>query len=206
MTSSITWLSFFLLLWQDFINELKKKDIWGFRYVGRLKITSRRLPWAVTSQRDTRRVRLANIARSNMAAFSVRLLQLQQVAENPSLEQEEFLYICACQSDKQSLGFLNTDPQSQVLFNWSGLSELSRAATCIRRSMNFFLQLVPMNLYTRSSQVTDCRRNPVNEETRQTCISGHLQAFANVLKQHIKSVFPKKRNTKGRCCRFWFNS
>ena len=51
------------------------------------------------------------------AAFSVRLLQLQQVAENPSLEQEEFLYICACQSDKQSLGFLNTDPQSQVLFN-----------------------------------------------------------------------------------------
>ena len=69
-----------------------------------------------------------------------------------------------------SLGFLNKDPQNQVLFNWSGLSELSRAATCIRRSMNFFLQLVPMNLYARSSQVTDCRRNPVNEETRQTCI------------------------------------
>ena len=62
----------------------------------------------MTSQRDTRRVRLANIARSNMAAFPVRLLQLQQVAENPSLEQEEFLYICACQSDKQRLGFLNT--------------------------------------------------------------------------------------------------
>ena len=37
-------------------------------------------------------------------------------------------------------------------------------------------------------------------------ISGHLQAFANVLKRHIKSVSPKKRNTKGRCCRFWFNS
>ena len=143
------------------------------------------LPWAVTSQRDTRRVRLANIARSNMAAFSVRLLQLQQVAENPSLEQEEFLYICACQSDKQSLGFLNTDPQSQVLFNWSGLSELSRAATtCIRRLMNFFLQLVPMNLYTRSSQVTDCCRNPVNEETRQTCIYCqnmlHFWAFASI--------------------------
>ena len=50
-----------------------------------------------------------------------------------------------------SLGFLNKDPQNQVLFNWSGLSELSRAATCIRRSMNFFLQFVPMNLYTRSS-------------------------------------------------------
>ena len=47
----------------------------------------------MTSQRDSRRVRLANIARSNMAAFPVRLLQLQQVAENPSLEQEEFLYI-----------------------------------------------------------------------------------------------------------------
>ena len=50
-----------------------------------------------------------------MAAFSVRLLQLQQVAENPSLEQEEFL--CACHSDEQSLGFLNKDPQNQVLFN-----------------------------------------------------------------------------------------
>ena len=50
-----------------------------------------------------------------MAAFSVRLLQLHQVAENPSLEQEEFL--CACHSDKQSLGFLNKDPQNQVLFN-----------------------------------------------------------------------------------------
>ena len=33
-----------------------------------------------------------------MGAFSVRLLQLQQVAENPSLEQEEFLG--ACHSDK----------------------------------------------------------------------------------------------------------
>ena len=62
------------------------------------------VPWAVTSPRDTRRERLANVARSNMAAFSVWLLQLQQVAENLSLEQEEFL--CACQSDKQSLVFL----------------------------------------------------------------------------------------------------
>ena len=50
-----------------------------------------------------------------MAAFSVRLLKLQQVAENPSLEKDEFL--CACQSDKQSLGFLNNDPQNQVLFS-----------------------------------------------------------------------------------------
>ena len=50
-----------------------------------------------------------------MVAFSVRLLQHQQVVENPSLEQEEFL--CACQRDKQSLGFINTDPQNQVLFN-----------------------------------------------------------------------------------------
>ena len=74
----------------------------------------------MTSPRDTRRERLANIARSNMAAFSVRLLQLQQVAENPSLEQEEFL--CACHSDKQSLSFLNKDPQNHVLFNCSGLS------------------------------------------------------------------------------------
>ena len=57
----------------------------------------------------------AYIARSNLAAFSVRLLQLQQVAENPSLEKEEFL--CACHSNKQSLGFLNKDPQNQVLFN-----------------------------------------------------------------------------------------
>ena len=56
---------------------------------------------------------------------------------------------------------------------------------------------------TRGVQVTDCRRNPVNEKTRQTCIycqnmlrygiSGHLQAFANVLKRHIKSVSPKKK-------------
>ena len=44
-----------------------------------------------------------------MAAVSVRLLQLQQEAENPSLEKEEFL--CACHSDKQSLRFLNKDPQ-----------------------------------------------------------------------------------------------
>ena len=68
----------------------------------------------LTSPRDTRRERLANVARSNMAVFSVRL-QLQQVAEYPSLEQEEFL--CACHSDKQSVGFLNQDRQKQVLFN-----------------------------------------------------------------------------------------
>ena len=64
----------------------------------------------MTSLRDTRRERLANIVRSNMTAFSVRLRQLQQVAENPSLEQEEFL--CACHSDKESLGFSNKDPQN----------------------------------------------------------------------------------------------
>ena len=44
-----------------------------------------------------------------MAAFSVMLLQPQQVAENLILEKEEFL--CACHSDKQSLGFLSKDPQ-----------------------------------------------------------------------------------------------
>ena len=44
-----------------------------------------------------------------MAAFSVMLLQFQQVAENLILEKEEFL--CACHSDKQSLGFLSKDPQ-----------------------------------------------------------------------------------------------
>ena len=49
---------------------------------------------AVTSPRDTHRECLANIARSNMVAFSVRLLQLQQVAENPFLEKEEFLFAC----------------------------------------------------------------------------------------------------------------
>ena len=95
------------------------------------------------------RERPANMARSNMAAFSVRLLQLQQVAENQSLKKEKFL--CACHCDKQGLGFLNKDPQNQVLFNWSGLSGLSRAATCIRRTVNVFLQFVPMNLCTRSS-------------------------------------------------------
>ena len=45
-----------------------------------------------------------------------------------------------CMPQRQSLGFLDKDPQNQVLFDWSGLSGLSRAATCIRRSMNFFLQ------------------------------------------------------------------
>ena len=136
----------------------------------------------MTSLRNTRRERLANVARSNMAPFSVRSLQLQQVAENPSLGQEEFL--CACHSDKKSLGFLNKDPQNQVLFNCSGLSGHSRPATCIRRSMNFFLQFVPMNLCTRSSgyelSSKPCNRgNKANVDIyRQNMlrcgISGHL--------------------------------
>ena len=86
----------------------------------------------------------------------------------PSLEKEEFL--CACHSGKQSLGFLNKDPQNQVLFNWSGLSGLSRAATCIRRSVNVFLQFVPMNLCKRSSDYGMSSKPCNREETTQTCI------------------------------------
>ena len=69
----------------------------------------------VTKRYSPMREHLANIARPNIRTFSVRLLQLQQVAENLSLENKEFL--CACHSNKQSLGFLNKDLQNQVLFN-----------------------------------------------------------------------------------------
>ena len=126
-----------------------------------------------------------------MAAFSVRLLQLQQVAENPSLEQGEFL--CACHSDKQGLSFLNKDPQNHVLFNWSGLSGLHAQQLVSDDRWTSFFNLCQW-ISAQGVQVTDCRRNRVIEETRQKCkyivkicfVTAFL-ALANVLIQIERS-------------------
>ena len=57
----------------------------------------------MTSPGDTRRERLANIARSNMAAIRAKLSLLQRIAENFSWEE----FSRACAEEKENLGVIN---------------------------------------------------------------------------------------------------